>query len=308
MKVRSLGRRYRLRHAIFANFGAEPDSKIYTMKSSNRDDYQIVPRPVGAMAKEFTRGSVSSRHRHSRAQLLYAPVGIMEVRTGNLAWIASPNRAVWIPPECDHEVHFKTATSVRTFYVDPASSPLGAPALPCGINVSPLLRELIVRAVEMPVEYNVTGRDGQIAQLALAEIEWSEARPVTLATVADPRLHAMHGALEHTPSDTRTLEQWATTLNTSARTLARLFRAQVGMSFGNWRQHMRVHAALPRLAAGEAVTAVALDLGYDSPSAFAAVFRRIMGVVPSQYFSARISRPVDDGAAPPENAPRRARA
>ncbi|MCP3714074.1 helix-turn-helix transcriptional regulator [Paraburkholderia sp. CNPSo 3281] len=254
------------------------------MKSTNRDDYQTISRPVGAMAKEFERGAVSGLHRHPRAQLLYAPVGVMEIRVGNRSWFASPHRAMWIPAECEHEVHFKTATSVRTLYVDPASLPAGAGALPGTIDVTSLLRELILRAVEMPVEYDAAGRDGQIASLALAEIEWSTARPLVLPVLSDTRLLAMQRELEQTPSDPRTLEQWASALNSSVRTLARAFRAQAGMTFGQWRQHMRVHAALPRLASGEPVTTVALDLGYDSASAFAAVFRRIMGVVPSRYF------------------------
>ncbi|CAG9233187.1 Transcriptional regulator, AraC family [Paraburkholderia tropica] len=253
-------------------------------KSSNRDDYQTISRPVGAMAKEFARGSVSTWHRHPRAQLLYAPVGVMEVKTGGVSWIASPHRAVWIPPDCEHEVHFKTATSVRTFYIAPDAIPVNAPPVPCTIEVSTLLKELILRAVEMPVEYNVDGRDGQIAALALAEIEWSRARPLKLPAFTDQRLQPLHAALAATPADARTLDQWASALNMSARTLARLFQAQVGMSFTQWRQHMRVLAALPRLASGEPVTSIAFDLGYDSASAFSAVFRRIMGVVPSQYY------------------------
>jgi AraC-like DNA-binding protein/mannose-6-phosphate isomerase-like protein (cupin superfamily) len=256
------------------------------MKSSNRDDYQAIARPVGAMAKEFERGAVSGLHHHARAQLLYAPVGVMEIRVGDRSWFASPQRAMWIPAGCEHEVHFKTATSVRTLYIDPASLPEGAGALPGTIDVTSLLRELILRAVEMPLEYDAAGRDGQIASLTLAEIEWSTARPLVLPVLTDPRLLAMQRALEETPSDTRTFEQWAKTLNSSARTLARVFRAQAGMTFGQWRQRMRVHAALPRLANGEPVTVVALDLGYESASAFAAVFRRTMGVVPSRYFQA----------------------
>ncbi|MFP6561921.1 helix-turn-helix domain-containing protein [Paraburkholderia sp. B3] len=256
------------------------------MKSSNRDDYQTIARAVGAMAKEFARGTVSAWHCHARAQLLYAPVGVMEVRTGGTTWVASPQRAIWIPPSCGHEVHFRTATSVRTFYIDPAVLQGDVPSVPCSIDVSPLLRELILRAVEMPIEYDEAGRDGQITSLALAEIEWSTVRPLELPALTDSRLQVLREVLENAPADSRTLEEWARALNMSARTLARLFRAQAGMSFGQWRQHMRVYAALPRLAAGEPVTAVAFDLGYDSASAFAAVFRRIMGVVPSRYFAA----------------------
>jgi AraC-like DNA-binding protein len=57
------------------------------------------------------------------------------------------------------------------------------------------------------------------------------------------------------------------------------------MSFGPWRRQALLLASLSRLAAGEPVTNIALDLGYDSPSAFTAMFRRTLGVTPSRYFA-----------------------
>lgn len=70
----------------------------------------------------------------------------------------------------------------------------------------------------------------------------------------------------------------------SARTLARIFREETGMTFGHWRQQIRLLAALERLAGGEAVTIVALECGYESPSSFIAMFRRALGVTPGKYF------------------------
>ena len=236
------------------------------------------------MAKEFARGFVSRRHRHTRAQLLYAVDGVMEVSTEWGLWVIPPQRAVWIPPEVDHEVCFRTAASVRTLYVDVSAIPAGAPHDPCAVNVSPLLRELILRATMMPMAYQEDGHDGRIIALALAEIEWAEDHPLHMPVFKDGRLLTISQTLQANPADARTLDDWAQEVNTSSRTLARLFRAETGTSFIHWRQQVRVLASLPRLAAGEAIANVALDLGYETSGAFAAMFRRLMGIVPSRYF------------------------
>jgi AraC-like DNA-binding protein len=128
------------------------------------------------------------------------------------------------------------------------------------------------------------GHDGRIISLALEEIEWAEDRPLHMPVFKDRRLVKISKTLQAHPADSRTLEDWAREVSTSSRTLARLFRAETGTSFIHWRQQVRVLASLPRLAAGESIANVAFDLGYETPGAFAAMFRRLMGVVPSRYF------------------------
>jgi AraC-like DNA-binding protein len=109
----------------------------------------------------------------------------------------------------------------------------------------------------------------------------------------DRRLRRLCTALLAAPGDSRTLGAWARSANASARTLARLFVAETGLTFGAWRQQARVLEAMGRLGGGQAVTEVALDLGYDSVSAFSAMFRRASGAPPSTYRPARepLTRP-----------------
>ncbi len=71
----------------------------------------------------------------------------------------------------------------------------------------------------------------------------------------------------------------------SRRAFTRLFRKETGLSFSAWRQQACLFAAMPRLAAGEAITTIALDLGYESPAAFTTMFKRLQGVPPRQYLS-----------------------
>lgn len=255
-------------------------------KSDNREDYQEIARPLGAMAKDFPPGHRVEPHSHVRAQLLYAVAGVMEITTTRGVWVASPQRGVWLPAGTLHSMRTRGGASVRTFYVRPDACPESFPAGPSLVRVTPLLRELILSAIAMPLDYDEAGRDGLVVRLLLQAIEWSAEAPILLQEPKDTRLLRLHHALVENPADPATLEEWGKRVGASTRTLARLVQAEYGIPFTRWRQQLRILAALPRLAAGEAVTLVALDLGYESPGAFSSMFARLLGVPPSRYLVA----------------------
>jgi len=241
------------------------------------------PRDVIAWADSYRAGAVLKQHRHRRAQLLYAVSGVMTVTTPEGSWVVPPHRAVWVPPATDHSIRMSSAVSMRTLYVEPTAA-ASLPARCCVVSVPPLLRELILRAMELPLLYDTEGAEGRLIALILDEIRVLPALPLHLPVPSEPRLAKICGALLNHPEDGRALAEWARGAGASGRTLARLFRRETGMSFGAWRQQARLIEALARLGAGKAVTNVALDLGYESPSAFTAMFRRSLGVTPSRYF------------------------
>jgi AraC-like DNA-binding protein len=144
---------------------------------------------------------------------------------------------------------------------------------------------LIIRLTTLPVEYAPYDRVGRLAAVALEEISWEPDDHLHLPLPKDKRLCRLHDALIKNPGDNCSLEGWAKIVGASSRTLARLFLEEYGTSFINWRQQVRVLAALPMLGAGDQVINVAMELGYETPSAFTAMFRRVTGVLPSQYFS-----------------------
>lgn len=254
-------------------------------RSIDPADFQDVARPIAAMAKDYPDGWINTWHRHRRAQLVYASSGVMTIRTPHGTWVVPPDRALWIPPATDHEIVMAGAVTMRTVYVEPKAAALaGLPGSCSVVAVAGLLRELMLRAVEMPLLYDENGADGRVAKLILDELRVLRALPLHLPSPSDARLKRICAALRRQPADDRTLQGWGREVGASARTLARLFRSETGLSFGRWRAQARLLAALARLAAGEKVTSVALDLGYDSPSAFAALFRRQFGVPPSRYF------------------------
>jgi len=253
-----------------------------TPRSTNREDYQRVPRPVAAMGKDFPSGHIIPPHTHPRAQLIYAAEGVMRVVTSEGAWVVPPHRAVWLPAGIEHEVHMHGDVAMRTLYVDPRAAP--ASLTGCAvIEVSTLLRALILRAVEEPIEYDERGAMGHVAALILEELAHGTPVPFHIPLPRDPRLLALCRALLEEPGAIATLDTWAERVGASSRTLARLFRRETSLGFNAWRQQVRLAEAVGRLARREPVTLIAEELGYSSPSAFSAMFHRALGATPRQY-------------------------
>jgi len=220
-------------------------------------------------------------HQHLRAQLLYAASGVMQVQTDAGTWVVPPQQAVWIPAGMTHEVRALAPLEMRMLYVHPEAHP-GLPQRCCVVGVRPLLRELVL-ALAAPDEPG-TGRRARLEAVALDELADMRAEPLHLPLPRDGRLARVRDALVDNPADGRTLTAWAQGAGASPRTLARLFLRETGMSFGAWRQRLRLVSAIERMGRGEPVTRVAYDLGYQSPSAFVAMFRRELGTPPARYF------------------------
>lgn len=224
----------------------------------------------------------SALHQHARGQLLGARRGLLSVDAADHHWVVPATHAVWIPPGCLHGLHSHGPFHGWSVYVA-APDCFGLPQQPCIIATSGLLREAVDRAATWD-EGVRDQRQARIAQLILDEIAVSPAEPFGLPLPHDPRLLRITQALVDDLADNRSLEQWAQWGGLSARTLARRFVSETGFTFSQWRQRARLLRALELLAAGAAVTTVALELGYDNVSAFIAMFRRTFGVTPGRYF------------------------
>jgi len=253
-------------------------------RSTNPEDYQHVSHAVAAMPKDFAAGFEILPHRHARAQLIHATAGTMRVSTEDGVWVVPPQRALWVPGGVTHGIVMLSDTTMRTLYVR-ADVAAAMPTVCRVLSVSPLLRELIVRATELPVQYDESGPAGHVVALILSELQGLQSLPLQLPMPRDPRLRGLCTTLLDATGDQRPLEAWARSINVSARTLARRFQNETGLSFGAWRQQARVLEAMGRLGGGEPVTQVALDLGYESVSAFSAMFHRATGAPPSQFRS-----------------------
>jgi AraC-like DNA-binding protein len=208
----------------------------------------------------------------------------MTVTTDEGTWVVPPQRAVWMPAGVEHEIRCTGAVEMRTLYIQTGALP-HAPNACRVVTVSPLLRELILRAIELPQPYPLGGAEERLIATLLDEIATAPGAPLHLPVPADETLRVVVDGLLADPADSRTLSEWASAAGVSDRTLARLFVKETGVTFAGWRQQLRLVRALESLAAGRSVTEAALDVGYESPSSFIAMFRRALGTTPSRYFA-----------------------
>lgn len=252
-------------------------------KSENRDDYQHIERPVGGMARDLANGHFIAEHEHPRGQLIYACAGAILVNIARGSWVVPPQRAVWVPPGTRHAMQACGAVEMRTIYIHPDAVPPGLDAC-CVIAVPPLLRELILAVVRMPIDYDRAGRDGLVVQLLLQEMKPVPLTPLHLPMPSDRRLGRICARILEDPSDETSVEAWSRLIGASERTIIRLFPEETGLTFSRWKQQARLMAAIRLLAEGRHVTDISLELGYDSPSAFSAMFRRALGMTPTEYF------------------------
>ncbi|HEX3952870.1 MAG TPA: helix-turn-helix transcriptional regulator [Stellaceae bacterium] len=255
------------------------------MKSTNAEDYQQTPRPFAGMPKDYAGKAYIAPHTHLRAQLTWAVSGVMTVTAAQDTWVVPPQRALWIPAGTTHAIRMSGPVALRSLYID--ATVAAAAGERCKvILMSGLLRELVLEMVEAPLDYEADGRIAKIAALILDEIRTRKAQDIHLPMPRDRRLREICDALLTQPGRSETLEDWSETARISSRTLARLFARDLGMRFTDWRQQARLAAALARLAQGEDIATVARGLGYGSPSAFTAMFRKTLGQAPRDYFAA----------------------
>lgn len=261
------------------------------MHNISLDSVDAVARPLLAIGTDYPPGTLLDTHTHRRAQVLYGMTGLMEVETDDGAWVIPPYSGVWIPAGKRHRVRMQ-GVSTRSLYIEPVAAPRSSAHCET-LVITPLLHQLLLASLAMPAFYDEQGRDGALAQLLLHEVRLAQTMPLFAPIPQDRALAGLCKAFLKSPHIEAAPQEWADQLHKSLRTFTRLFRLQTGMSFGAWRQQACLLAALPRLTAGQSVTQVALDLGYDSPSAFSTMFRKRLGRVPSDFI-----RPAPSGANP----------
>ena len=231
---------------------------------------------------ELADGEILPFHQHRRAQLVYASHGLLTVATHEAAYVVPPQRAVWMPAGIEHRINAHSSVAMRSLYVQPEAAQQ-APKLPCVLQVSPLLRELIISMVTQGNDYADNSPQARLMRVILDQIPAQPVTTLSLPMPTDPRLLRIAHGLIADPSDRRSLADWAHSVGASQRTLNRRFLEQTSMSFRDWRQQCRLLRGLEMLSAGDSVTRVALELGYEHSSAFIAMFKRCLGTTPTRY-------------------------
>ncbi|ADG78048.1 AraC family transcriptional regulator [Tsukamurella paurometabola] len=249
-------------------------------------EFEDLPRDVLPVGTDYPDGYVLDWHRHRRAQFLYSATGVMQLETADGAWTVPTDRAVLIPPHTNHLMRTENV-STRSLYIEPVAVPWW-PRQCTVVEVTPLLRELLLTAVEFEPDYDPAGRDGADAALILHEVASLASLPLHVPLPADAELNTLCREYLAAPDLSVDNAAWAARTGRSERAFTRRFRDATGCAPAQWRRRARLLAALPLLGS-TTVTETAARLGYATPAAFTAAFSAEFGFPPSRMSGTRPS-------------------
>ncbi|WP_137391016.1 AraC family transcriptional regulator [Rhodoligotrophos defluvii] len=239
--------------------------------------------PVVGWHHDSVEAKIFPPHRHRRAQLMHVTSGIVVVEVENGRWVVPPVRALWIPAGITHSARYPRGVAMRHLYLEMSTFEQEMPAHCALLQLDGLTKELIKAVAEQPWEAGLSGPGARLIAVLIDRLAQSARSDLYLPTGQDRRVRRVMDALMQDPSDQRSLREIAKNASASERTLARLFKDDTGLTFGDWRQQLRLHLAIERLASGDSIAQVAFDLGYGSPSSFTTMFRKALGVPPARY-------------------------
>lgn len=239
-------------------------------------------QPVLTHSRSMIAESSIQPHVHPRGQLLWAVQGILTVTSEKGVWVVPSTHAVWIPGGHAHQVSNETATQTRNLYIDPSFCVRQSVDNIIMVKMSALMREVILKLTEG--EESLSKERGyHLGLVALDELESLEALELYMPSGRDPRLRRLISMIVNQPDQSVSLEWLAAQVGASVRTIERLFKAETGLTFRQWRSRFRLMNSLEKLAQGDNTTLVAHHLGYRSVSSFIASFKTLFGCTPQEY-------------------------
>ncbi|CAA0107171.1 HTH-type transcriptional regulator NimR [BD1-7 clade bacterium] len=253
-----------------------------TSNNSALDSLEASSQPLVTFERSLREGEVLAEHSHRRAQLVYAKQGLMQVVTPSHRYWIPPQRAVWMPAEALHAIEALSPLDMCNIYIETSDMAMASSRIHV-LQVTPLLTQLIQTMMTYGNDYSENSKASRLAAVIMDQITEQPVADLALPLPSDRRLQKIVDALMLAPNDNQSLDAWAAQVGASTRTLSRLFSEETGMTFSQWRQQRRLCHALELLDADTDMGFISDALGYESQSAFSAMFRRATGVSPGQY-------------------------
>lgn len=240
--------------------------------------------PVYAFSENYPHGHIEDWHSHDRIQLIHTLTGVIRIQTHEGIWIIPPGRGVWIPAHKTHALLSSGDVKARGVFIE--TSVDTNLMNECRVVAIPaLLRELMSSAMQIQTTIQPNTRNERLLQLILDEVRILPALAFNLPDPQNPRLQQLCLNIKNHLSLNWNLEDTAQQLHISSKTLARHFQRETGLHFSHWVRQAKLMQAMIDLAMKKPILNVAIDLGYDSPSAFSAMFKRELGMTPSDYLN-----------------------
>ncbi len=264
------------------------DLSIQTKYSWNQQSpkvsYQHLPRSIVPVYQEYKAMTQVLGHKHSWSQLAYSCSGVMHIKTDAGVFVIPPEQALFIPPGVTHEHFCRNKVSYRSLHIDEKfGAVLGSKVKT--LTVDPLLKALILEIANWPMHYEETPEKQRFISVLLDRLASADSNDLFIPTVDDKRLFPIIEALNLQPSNDLTIEQWASEVGASSRTLNRLFNKHYGMGFSQWKQKLRILKSLDLIDSQAPLIDIAFELGYQSTSAFITAFKKQLGCSPKKYLT-----------------------
>jgi AraC-like DNA-binding protein len=238
--------------------------------------------PVISLSMDVYETKCAEKHCHPRAQLIYSSEGTMKVVVKDKMWLVSSRQAIWVPSMLEHQVYFLKSNHIRNLFIDPSVANR-LPNACFAIDVSPWLKELVLKAVSIGCTYDMDSPNGRIITVLLDELATIKPTKCFLPVSDNLTIRKVIDVLLQNPGDERSMEEFASIACITPRTLSRLFSKELGLSFHEWRKQVRLLEAIIRLEKGHSIKEISFELGYNSPSAFIEMFRKWFGISPGKY-------------------------
>ncbi|MCH7314194.1 helix-turn-helix transcriptional regulator [Acinetobacter sp. ANC 3882] len=245
-------------------------------------EHGFLDYPVYAFSENYPHGHIEDWHSHDRIQLIHTLSGVIRVQTHEGIWITPPGRGVWIPAQKPHALLSSGDVKARGVFIE--VSPQTNTLDQCRVVAIPaLLRELMSSAMQIRTSIQTNSRNERLLQLILDEVRLLPTLAFNLPDPQNPKLQQLCQRIKDNLALEWNLEDTAEQLHMSSKTLARHFQRETGLHFSHWVRQAKLMQAMIDLGMNKPVLNVALDLGYDSPSAFSAMFKRETSMTPSDY-------------------------
>ena len=230
----------------------------------------------------FRENTETRLHSHAWGQLQVINGGFLEIYAEDTRFIAPPHLAVWVPAGALHYTFNQKPIDYCSINIEASKSDL-MPKHTCLVNLTTIFFAIIEDFRRRSINVATSTADKRLVNVLLDQLYLSEEQQHFLPSSHHKLLNPILQTLEQDPTNSFTLKEWAATVHTTERTLARYCLLELGMSFTEWRIRSKYLHSMTLLKSGMSVKEVALTLGYNQASPFIAMFKKYSGETPDQY-------------------------
>lgn len=274
------------------------------MSTSRTDKFSVAPwssepyiptleTPLRCVLRPHFANTQVHLHSHPWAQMILSSQGVVRIHTGKMTFTVPPHRAIWIPPQILHTASVLEDAQLYSLFIYAAEEKseqesAESPWLTCKvIEVRPLLHELVVALAEDDFDRFRSDRYRSLIKLVNVEISRAPVLPLGVPLPAERRLRMLCENFLAAPRLDRSVADLSREVGASVSTVSRLFQAEIGCSFSEWRKQVFLAEALTLAAKGLSVSQIAFELGYSSLSSFSFMVTQLVGIPPGKLLKMR---------------------